>query len=197
MRLAGLLDRYAIECDDRPLRTAIAAHSASWQACWGSVVAMSRPIASQSGSASAVSWTGPCAPASVSRRVRLSRSVGERLRMTPSAVPARPVQWQERGRLPDRVDSFLGKPELVRVLALGCSVSHVVAHRSWGRKVCPVPVRWPTRIAQIPGDSLQDQRCLEVPALEIVLGSTPQLLGNRTQDHGGPPNRRGKVDRHV
>src|SRR3954465_15649482 len=42
-------------------------------------------------------------------------------------------------------------------------------------------------IAQVPRDRLQDQRCLEVAAFEVVLGSVPQLLGNRTQDHGGPP----------
>ena len=29
VRLAGLLDRYAIDCDDQPSRTAFAAHSAS------------------------------------------------------------------------------------------------------------------------------------------------------------------------
>src|SRR4051812_39827764 len=38
-------------------------------------------------------------------------------------------------------------------------------------------------IAQVPGDGLQDQRCLEVPALEIVLRPALQLLGNRAQDH--------------
>src|SRR4051812_1947231 len=45
-------------------------------------------------------------------------------------------------------------------------------------------------IAQIPRDGLQDQRRLEMPALEVVLASALQLLGNRTQDHGAPPNRR-------
>src|SRR5215213_4641362 len=45
-------------------------------------------------------------------------------------------------------------------------------------------------IAQIPGDGLQDQRGLEVTALKVVLGSALQLLGNRTQDHGVPSNRR-------
>src|SRR3954447_16375242 len=45
-------------------------------------------------------------------------------------------------------------------------------------------------IAQIPGDRLQDQRRLEVPALEIILGPALQLLGNRAQDHGPPPVRR-------
>jgi hypothetical protein len=42
------------------------------------------------------------------------------------------------------------------------------------------------RIAQIPGDGLQDQRSLEMPALEVVLGSALQLLGNRTQITGPP-----------
>jgi hypothetical protein len=41
-------------------------------------------------------------------------------------------------------------------------------------------------IAQIPRDGLQDQRRLEVPALKVVLGSAPQLLGNRPQDYGPP-----------
>src|SRR5690348_9904005 len=45
-------------------------------------------------------------------------------------------------------------------------------------------------IAQAPGDGLQDERRLEVPALEIVLGSALQLLGNRTQDHRPPPAQR-------
>src|SRR4051794_21503092 len=44
-------------------------------------------------------------------------------------------------------------------------------------------------IAQIPRDGLQDQRGLKVAALEVVLGPTLQLLGNRPQDHGVPPNR--------
>src|SRR5918998_69654 len=42
-------------------------------------------------------------------------------------------------------------------------------------------------IAQIPGDGLQDQRRLEMAALEVVLGPTLQPLSNRTQDHGPPP----------
>src|SRR3954465_8827652 len=45
-------------------------------------------------------------------------------------------------------------------------------------------------IAQVPGDGLQDQRCLEVPALEVVLRPALQLLGNRTQDHRPPPVQR-------
>src|SRR3954469_7853207 len=49
------------------------------------------------------------------------------------------------------------------------------------------------RIAQIPGDRLQDERRLEVTALEVVLGPTLQPLGNRTQDHQVPPNRRAKL----
>src|SRR4051795_2200634 len=46
------------------------------------------------------------------------------------------------------------------------------------------------RVAQVPRDGLQDQRCLEVPALEIVLRPALQLLGNRAQDHRPPPVRR-------
>src|SRR3954447_20058158 len=49
------------------------------------------------------------------------------------------------------------------------------------------------RIAQIPGDGLQDERRLEVTALEVVLGPALQPLGNRTQDHEAPPNRRAKL----
>src|SRR4051812_32644070 len=49
------------------------------------------------------------------------------------------------------------------------------------------------RITQIPGDRLQDQRCLEVTALEVVLGPALQPLGNRTQDHEVPPTRRAKL----
>src|SRR4051794_32122856 len=30
-------------------------------------------------------------------------------------------------------------------------------------------------------------------AVKVVLGPTLQLLGNRTQDHGAPPNRRAKL----
>src|SRR5215218_8710021 len=43
------------------------------------------------------------------------------------------------------------------------------------------------RIAQVPRDRLQDQRCLEVPALEIVLRPALQLLDKAVQDHGPPP----------
>src|SRR3982750_2708237 len=46
------------------------------------------------------------------------------------------------------------------------------------------------RVAQVPRDGLQDQRRLEVPALEVVLRPALQLLGNRAQDHGPPPVRR-------
>jgi hypothetical protein len=46
------------------------------------------------------------------------------------------------------------------------------------------------RIAQIPGDRLQDQRRLEVPALEVVLGPTLELLDKGVEDHGPPPVRR-------
>src|SRR3954463_6445697 len=48
-------------------------------------------------------------------------------------------------------------------------------------------------IAKIPGDRLQDERRLEVTTLEVVLGPTLQPLGNRTQDHEVPPNRRAKL----
>src|SRR5215203_28849 len=46
------------------------------------------------------------------------------------------------------------------------------------------------RIAQIPGDGLQDQRGFVVPALEIGLGSALQLLDKGVQDHRPPPVRR-------
>src|SRR3954451_12386555 len=46
------------------------------------------------------------------------------------------------------------------------------------------------RIAQVPRDGLHDQCRLEVAALEIVLRSALQLLGNRAQDHRPPPVRR-------
>src|SRR5215208_3375948 len=42
-------------------------------------------------------------------------------------------------------------------------------------------------IAQVPRDGLQDQRCLEMAALEIILGPTLQLLDKGVQDHGPPP----------
>src|SRR3954468_1014879 len=48
-------------------------------------------------------------------------------------------------------------------------------------------------IAKILGDRLQDQRRLEVTALEVVPGPALQPLGNRTQDHEVPPNRRAKL----
>ncbi len=51
------------------------------------------------------------------------------------------------------------------------------------------------RIAQLPRDRLQDQRHLEVPALEVVLGSALQLLGHPTQDQRLPPTRKSKVGR--
>ena len=47
------------------------------------------------------------------------------------------------------------------------------------------------RITQIPADRLQDQRRLEVPALEVILGAALQFLGNRTQDHRPPPDNGG------
>src|SRR5215207_5065046 len=50
-------------------------------------------------------------------------------------------------------------------------------------------------IAQVPRDRLQDQRRLEVPALEVTFGATLQLLGNRTQDYGPPPTSEGQNPR--
>jgi len=38
---------------------------------------------------------------------------------------------------------------------------------------------------------LQDQRRLEVAAPEVVFGAALQPLGNRTQDHGPPPDNGG------
>src|SRR4051794_32965425 len=46
------------------------------------------------------------------------------------------------------------------------------------------------RIAQIPGDGLQDQRRFVVAALEIVLRPALQLLDKGVQDHRPPPVRR-------
>src|SRR3954470_18556330 len=43
------------------------------------------------------------------------------------------------------------------------------------------------RVAQVPRDGLQDQRCLEVPALEIVLRPALQLLDKGVQEHRPPP----------
>ena len=45
-------------------------------------------------------------------------------------------------------------------------------------------------IAQVLGDSLQDQRGREVLALDVVLGPALQPLDKGVQDHGSPPNRR-------
>ena len=53
------------------------------------------------------------------------------------------------------------------------------------------------RIAQVPGNGPQDQRRLEMPALEVVLGPTLQPLGNRTQDYGVPRTGSDKVDHHT
>src|SRR5215216_6266509 len=46
------------------------------------------------------------------------------------------------------------------------------------------------RAAQVPGDSLQDQRCLIMAALEVILRPALQLLDKGVQNHGLPPNRR-------
>src|SRR3712207_5964444 len=43
------------------------------------------------------------------------------------------------------------------------------------------------RVAQLPGDRLQDQRCPKVPALEVGFGPALQPLGKSVQDHGPPP----------
>jgi transposase-like protein len=43
------------------------------------------------------------------------------------------------------------------------------------------------RIAQRPGDGLQDQRCLKVAALEVVFGAALQPLDKGVQDHELPP----------
>ena len=49
----------------------------------------------------------------------------------------------------------------------------------------------------MPADRLQDQRCLQVAAFEVVSGSTLQPLVSRTQDHEVPPEPEGKVDGPV
>src|SRR3954467_10857662 len=43
------------------------------------------------------------------------------------------------------------------------------------------------RIAQVPGDGLQDQRRFEMAALEIVLRPALQLLDKGVQEHAPPP----------
>src|SRR3954452_3240576 len=43
------------------------------------------------------------------------------------------------------------------------------------------------RVAEVPRDGLQDQRRLEVAALEVVLGPALQLLDKGVQDHRPPP----------
>ena len=52
-------------------------------------------------------------------------------------------------------------------------------------------------IAQVPRDGLQDQCRLEVPALEVILGPTLQLLGKGVQEHAPPPVRRGSCGPHA
>src|SRR4051812_23835481 len=52
-------------------------------------------------------------------------------------------------------------------------------------------------IAQVPGDRLQDQLGLEVPALEIVLRPALQLLDQGVQDHAPPPVRRHPCSPHA
>src|SRR3954470_7029656 len=53
------------------------------------------------------------------------------------------------------------------------------------------------RIAQIPGDGLQDQRRFVVAALEVVLRPALQLLDNGIQDHAPPPVRRHPCGLHA
>ena len=54
------------------------------------------------------------------------------------------------------------------------------------------------RIAQVPGDGLQDQRCLEVAALEIVLRPALQLLDKGVQDHAATSgSEAANVGRHA
>src|SRR4051812_7101990 len=43
------------------------------------------------------------------------------------------------------------------------------------------------RVAQVPGDRLDDQRRLEVPTLEVGLRPALQLGRDGAQDHGWPP----------
>src|SRR3954469_6397814 len=52
-------------------------------------------------------------------------------------------------------------------------------------------------VAQIPGDGLQDQRGLEVAALEVVLRPALQLLDKGVQDHRPPPVRRCSCRLHA
>jgi hypothetical protein len=46
------------------------------------------------------------------------------------------------------------------------------------------------RVAQLPGNGLDDQGCLEVPSLEVGAGLALQLRGDDIQDHGALRNRR-------
>src|SRR3954471_209675 len=48
------------------------------------------------------------------------------------------------------------------------------------------------RVAQVPGDGLDDQRRLEVPAPEVILGPALQLGSEGAEDHGGPPKSEGE-----
>ena len=71
------------------------------------------------------------------------------------------------------------------------AVQGAVVHRQAALQEQLLNVAVGQGIAQIPSDGLQDQRRLEVAALEVVLGPTLQPLGNRTQDHGPPPDNGG------
>jgi hypothetical protein len=53
------------------------------------------------------------------------------------------------------------------------------------------------RKQRLRNNGLQDQPCLEVLALEVVLGSALQLPGDRIQDYGPLREKRGKVGRHA
>jgi len=96
-----------------------------------------------------------------------------------------------------RVDSYLMISKSLDVKALPAADSfniRVASFRTAGSAAALAEqllnVAVAQRIAQVPRDGLQDQRCLEVAAFEVVLGSVPQLLGNCTQDHGPPPDDR-------
>src|SRR3954462_5869085 len=49
------------------------------------------------------------------------------------------------------------------------------------------------RVAQVPGDRLDDQSRLEVPALEVTLGPALQPRGDGVEDHRGPPKSEAQV----
>ncbi len=65
-----------------------------------------------------------------------------------------------------------------------------VVHRQAALEEQLLDVAVAERIAQVPRDSLQDQRRFVVAALEIVLSPTLQFLDKGVQDHAPPPVRR-------